>query len=1469
MRSLVFGLASVLVGATLYAPAATAQEPDDESGAACAIPDAGLQERGETDALDLAFECDAEVLIREAQDYTSRSFAQPDGSVRSEFSAVPAWVPDRSGEWIDADASVEVDTDGSLKAAATVSELEFGGEGETAFVTATNAAGERVSLNWVEPLPEPVVDGTTVTYPEVLPEVDLEVYSGVAEFSYALVVKTPEAATHPDLESVELGMEIDGLTVDHDPESDTAVLTDASGEVAFGVAQPRMWDSTVPEDDEPVQEAPMSLEIDADSLTVVPDQDMLADPETQFPVYIDPQFSDATAATAEVFSQRNGIACGTANELCVGAQLWEPDNALGYWRSSLRFDGLTALANRDIQEATVRITQLHTGGAGGAKQAVRLYSMDYFATSGSVSWSTFTGKLVSLVATASIPTSNTDADESDQRIAWEDTRTATRVQSLVNAGGNTATFGIMSGSNATQEANKNYFRKLSASSATLTVIHGPLKPTGMTIDGVNCSTSAPGPTINTLTPKLKAKSPSALASDNRISFYLYERNVAHPNHKQQIDFNDVAKNATLTGVVGEGKLVRGKTYRWNARAWDSDGTSSRHGVFTNYCYFTVNSLPNTPTNLSTEGQGCGTKAAPTVVTSRTPKLSSVPSDPDGGTVWAKYRFYAETGDNTKEWSVKTTSGTVATTTVATGQVTADGLYRWRVITDDAFTSSAEWSPYCWIRVDTTAPEPPDVVQVTESPLPGQPVAFELVGGSDVKSFEYSLDNGPKSTVSAMTGMAGISVTPSTSSIDHSLQVWARDFPVGATGNVSSPTTLLFTVIEAQPAKAVGTWRFDGDLLDDAGENALTPETASVFGVDSEGRTEATAVFDGTIEGCLAADGPLVNTADSFTIGGWALVDQAPTDEIAMFDITGQSRNNFKVVLFSSGRWGIRTSSTDSSESVESFALAPQTSTRYGSWTHIAAVYDAPAQRLRLYVDGQLEASKAVTYTAWEATGLFSVGCAMYKSGTSYSPFAGSIDEAVVFQQALTGEQISDLMTGQGLPSALQAWYPLRGNGLDYSGRATELTGLPAVPEWVEDQHGRESSALALDRSFCPASGSVPVRTDDSFAVSAWVWLDPDGPQEHSRIFEFGGSQYFAATAKYNPNVAGWGFGLTGADDPAASWASNTLPDSGQLGIWTHVTLVVDRAEDYVSLYVDGEFAIGRGLGSITPWRADKLMIGCGETVNETGTDQYLDGAISDVRVWRGALDADEVASTHTERLAAWELGEETAGADEWGSNNLTITGTLGTDYSWEIDRYNSCYAVYGLALGGASWAETAGPVVTTDESFTITSWVRIDDLDDFRAVVSQTGGGGYGGFKLAYNPAYGNFQFSMPQHDGEGTKWTRAVGTTPPVAEKWYHLAGQVDLGAGVIRLFIDGELQSEAPIVDAPWQATGPLTIGAAEQFGEMTNFFVGGIDQVQAWGGVLDRLAIEKLAQDAPKFELDPNDADCEGEGEPPVDP
>ena len=158
-----------------------------------------------------------------------------------------------------------------------------------------------LTLDWIETLPEPELAGEQATYPDVLPDVDLVLTAGAEGFTQVLVVHTPEAAEQPELAELELGLGAHGARVGMDEHGNLEAVGDEGEQSVFSIQAPAMWDSTGQDQargEDPLR-APttgartemVDTEVEVDTIRLVPDQEMLTDESTEFPVHIDPSVS--------------------------------------------------------------------------------------------------------------------------------------------------------------------------------------------------------------------------------------------------------------------------------------------------------------------------------------------------------------------------------------------------------------------------------------------------------------------------------------------------------------------------------------------------------------------------------------------------------------------------------------------------------------------------------------------------------------------------------------------------------------------------------------------------------------------------------------------------------------------------------------------------------------------------------------------------------------------------------------------------------------------------------------------------------------------------------------------------------------------------------------------------------------------------------------------------------------------------
>ncbi|MFI5963340.1 LamG-like jellyroll fold domain-containing protein [Streptomyces asoensis] len=183
---------------------------------------------------------------------------------------------------------------------------------------------------------------------------------------------------------------------------------------------------------------------------------------------------------------------------------------------------------------------------------------------------------------------------------------------------------------------------------------------------------------------------------------------------------------------------------------------------------------------------------------------------------------------------------------------------------------------------------------------------------------------------------------------------------------------------------------------------------------------------------------------------------------------------------------------------------------------------------------------------------------------------------------------------------------------------------------------------------------------------------------------------------------------------------------------------------------------------------------------------------------------------------SWNL-DEGSGTTAKDRGPAARTLTLREGASWTP-------GVSGSALkfdGQKQYAETAGPVLDTGGSYSVSAWVRLDALPgNYATAVSQDSRATANSFYLQYG--HGTFAFSTP---GEH----RAQVAVAAETGRWYHLVGVRDATGDQIRLYVDGKLAATAT-GGAALPSTGPLTVGRAHWGGADVDFWNGAVDEVHA---------------------------------------
>ncbi len=207
-------------------------------------------------------------------------------------------------------------------------------------------------------------------------------------------------------------------------------------------------------------------------------------------------------------------------------------------------------------------------------------------------------------------------------------------------------------------------------------------------------------------------------------------------------------------------------------------------------------------------------------------------------------------------------------------------------------------------------------------------------------------------------------------------------------------------------------------------------------------------------------------------------------------------------------------------------------------------------------------------------------------------------------------------------------------------------------------------------------------------------------------------------------------------------------------------------------------------------------------------------------------------STGLSPVGRWKLADT---KDASGNGTLKPTGNVG----WSASPRTAA------VFDGNAALTTAGPVLDTARSFTVTAWAYPTDASRNRSVVSQEARN-ENGFYLKLDDINGDkWSFVMYNYDDGASAHTYATSSSVAPMHAWTHLAAVYDGPAKQIRLYVNGSLQSTSNL-DAghvPWTSYGPLHIGRQKYHGAMTDPWAGQIGDVQAYQKALSATEIGQI--------------------------
>ena len=357
----------------------------------------------------------ARVEVEDLRDATSTSWVEPTGEMTTQqFGGVIRYrdPANPQGPWRDVDLTMAAATDGTVAPKGHPGGLSLAGATKAAGGTAKGAAGTElavtrqgkgkrkqdrdVTLGWDGKLGTPVLSGTTATYKDVKPGVDLVVDARRDGYETHLVINTPAAlaALKAGAKDAPVAWDIPvktkGLTARAEKNGGVSFV-DADGQVASFIAPPLAWDDAVDaKSGNRVNESQVKLSVTQKGsgkavLTLTPDQDWLTSGDRKFPVTIDPTYASGSMTTTSdtyVSSAYPTASYASSTELRVGTYNGGGDK----YRSFLKFD-FSSYKNLDVTSASLSLYEFHSYSC----TAKPFYVYSSAATDSSTTWNTQPG----------------------------------------------------------------------------------------------------------------------------------------------------------------------------------------------------------------------------------------------------------------------------------------------------------------------------------------------------------------------------------------------------------------------------------------------------------------------------------------------------------------------------------------------------------------------------------------------------------------------------------------------------------------------------------------------------------------------------------------------------------------------------------------------------------------------------------------------------------------------------------------------------------------------------------------------------------------------------------------------------------------------------------------------------------------------------------------------------------------------
>jgi hypothetical protein len=607
------------------------------------------------------------------------------------------------------------------------------------------------------------------------------------------------------------------------------------------------------------------------------------------------------------------------------------------------------------------------------------------------------------------------------------------------------------------------------------------------------------------------------------------------------------------------------------------------------------------------------------------------------------------------------------------------------------------------------------------------------------------------------------------------------------------------------------WKFDENAGTTAGDssggaNAGTLANAPAWG---SGPSSAALTFNGS-NSYVAGSGRAVRTNVAFSVAAWVNL----TDTAGGVDQAAVSQNGTHTYGFmlgwnaSSSKWTFNMTDSDVAAPVvkAQFSSLPAVP---GVWTHLVGVYDQAANRIFLYVNGNVIGNATKT-VYWDATGPLQAG-RMVANDAWAGYFNGKVDDVRVYNRALSAAQVANL--AQDKPLNQWNFSEAAGSTTVDSGTVGN-TGTLGSAASLTAGHSGNAVTMSNNANGYVQGATTGVLTTKSFSVSSWAYLSSSSTAGTVRGIV---SQPGTNTTGFMVGAGAdnkWRFALPQSDVAGPTLDVVSSDGAAATDTWVHLAGVFDAAANAgngsLALYVNG--TLQAATSQHTPANrfvtTGALQVG---RVWWAGAFQYpWYGRVDSLRLYQRALDQTAVTalSGDTEPASTFTEAAMTAG----------IIGALQGPYQGLSDSTAVAFAGSATAYNNTS--------VNNPTAFTLECWFKVSGTagGELMGFHLTTAGNGVAHDRQLYLDSGSRLTFGTWEL---GEQSVRSAATYNDGA--WHHVAAS--LGAAGMRLYVDGDLVASSPVTAAGnytgyWRWGGGDLTGWSNRPGN--DYLTGSLDEI-----------------------------------------